>query len=203
MTSNASKNETARAILDAASRLFLQKGYLAVTTREIAAAADVNLGLIPYYFTSKENLAAAVIRDCNDRTYADVFCRLPENLGCAERLYLSTLLLWQQFSPAAMQFFIEYLAACGYTRVSDTFEKMADAVIADYGLQVSSTRHALYLHALKGAESQLLIGLHRGELETTPDEITRIILTNYFFNIGLTGDQIDAILENCRAFLQA
>ena len=195
------QNDTARSILEAAAALFLQKGYRKVTTREIAAAANVNLGLIPYYFTSKENLAASVMRDFNDQAYAVVFRRLPQGLGCAERLYLSTQLLWQQFSEDAMNFFIEYLEVCGYTRVSETFEHMAAEVLDCYALSVPSAQHALYLHALKGAESRLLIGLHRGQLQTSFGEITRIILTKYFFNIGLTSGQIDNILDGCRSYL--
>ena len=195
------QNETARSILHAAADLFLQKGYHKVTTREIAAAAGVNLGLIPYYFTSKENLAAAVVRDINDRAYAAIFRDLPQGLGCAERLYLSTQLLWQQFSPEAMDFFIEYLEICGYTRVSETFEHMAAEVLDHYALSVPDAQHTLYLYALKGAESQLLIGLHKGQLETTFGEITRLILTNYFFNIGLSSQQINRILDGCRSYL--
>ncbi len=192
---------SARAILDAAAQLFIQKGYRKVTTREIAAAAGVNLGLIPYYYTSKENLAAAVMRDANDQAYAAVFRTLPEDLGCAERLYLSTLLLWKQFSGEAMVFFLDYLECCGYTQVSKTFEHMAEEVLCHYGLHIEPHRHALFLHALKGAESQMLIALHKGELQATQEEISRIILTNYFYNIGLSDVQIRSILQNSEKYI--
>jgi AcrR family transcriptional regulator len=49
-------------LLDAAELLFAERGYNGASTREIAAAAKANLGSIPYYFGSKENLLKEVIR---------------------------------------------------------------------------------------------------------------------------------------------
>lgn len=53
---------TKEALLDAAEMLFAKDGYTAVSTREIAKAADVNLGAIDYYFSSKSQLFIEVIR---------------------------------------------------------------------------------------------------------------------------------------------
>ncbi len=43
-------------ILDAALAAFAERGFDGATTRAIAAAAGVNLGLIPYYFADKQGL---------------------------------------------------------------------------------------------------------------------------------------------------
>jgi AcrR family transcriptional regulator len=48
-------------LLDAAERLFAEHGYDGVALRKIAGAARVNLGTIPYFFGTKENLFKAVI----------------------------------------------------------------------------------------------------------------------------------------------
>jgi len=45
-----------QSILDAAEKVFLEKGYLKVTTAEIAREAGVNHALLHYYFRTKENL---------------------------------------------------------------------------------------------------------------------------------------------------
>ena len=51
------KDLTAEAKIKAAAlKLFTQKGFDAVKTREIAAEAGINLALLNYYFRSKENL---------------------------------------------------------------------------------------------------------------------------------------------------
>lgn len=52
--------ETRKKILDAAQKLFAQKGYEGVSMREIAAEGGVNLASIVYYFESKDGLYEAV-----------------------------------------------------------------------------------------------------------------------------------------------
>ena len=49
-------NETRELILRTALPVFAQKGFDGATTREIATAADVSHGLIPYYFGTKGKL---------------------------------------------------------------------------------------------------------------------------------------------------
>ena len=43
-------------LLEKAEELFAEKGYHAVTVREITAAANCNMGAVNYYFTSKKQL---------------------------------------------------------------------------------------------------------------------------------------------------
>lgn len=55
------KVDRREALLEAATELFVEKGYAAAGTREIADRAGVNLGMIPYYFGSKGKLFVAVV----------------------------------------------------------------------------------------------------------------------------------------------
>lgn len=48
-------------ILDVAEKLFADNGFEAVSVREIAKAASINIAMISYYFGSKENLYKEVI----------------------------------------------------------------------------------------------------------------------------------------------
>ncbi len=50
------------ALLNAGARLFSEKGYLAVSTRELTEEAGVNLGSIQYHFGSKSKLFIETIR---------------------------------------------------------------------------------------------------------------------------------------------
>jgi AcrR family transcriptional regulator len=62
MASQAERREaTARAVLEAAMRLFGEAGFDAVTVDEIAAAAGVAKGAVYHYFPSKEALFEAVL----------------------------------------------------------------------------------------------------------------------------------------------
>lgn len=59
--SRPARNETAGRILDAALDVFSERGFDGTGTREIASRAGVNLGLIKYYFDSKEKLWKAAV----------------------------------------------------------------------------------------------------------------------------------------------
>jgi AcrR family transcriptional regulator len=55
------KDSSRERLLDAAEALFAEIGYAGISVREISARADVNLGSIPYYFGTKENLLKEVL----------------------------------------------------------------------------------------------------------------------------------------------
>src|SRR4051812_40816739 len=58
----AGDSKTRTALLDAASKLMLEEGYAAVTTRKVAASAGANQGLVYYYFRTMDELFLAVFR---------------------------------------------------------------------------------------------------------------------------------------------
>jgi AcrR family transcriptional regulator len=60
MAKNGQK-ETKDLILDAAEKLFAEKGFSATSLRQITSAADVNLAAVNYHFGSKEALIDAII----------------------------------------------------------------------------------------------------------------------------------------------
>ena len=55
------KNDTAQALLDAATELFVYQGYDATSVRAITQKANANLGAITYHFGSKDALVEAVV----------------------------------------------------------------------------------------------------------------------------------------------
>ena len=56
------KNEVVVAVLSAARKLFAERGYAAVSVRDIAAAANINHGLIHRHFGSKDRILHAVLQ---------------------------------------------------------------------------------------------------------------------------------------------
>ncbi len=54
---------TEQKIIEAARKIFTQKGYAAAKTRDIAEEAGINLALLNYYFGSKENLFKQVVNE--------------------------------------------------------------------------------------------------------------------------------------------
>jgi AcrR family transcriptional regulator len=68
---NFEKKTTRQALLEAAEVLFSQSEYSAVSTRNIAEAASVNLGSIKYHFGSKAQLFIEVVREVMARREDD------------------------------------------------------------------------------------------------------------------------------------
>jgi len=62
-TSTHTETERYKAILQAAERLFVERGYHGVSIEQIANAAGVSKGLVHYHFTSKEHLIVCILED--------------------------------------------------------------------------------------------------------------------------------------------
>lgn len=66
---DSSSENTLEAILDGARRLFSERGYAAVTNKDLASAAGVTTGALYHYVDSKLDLYLAVHRDTQSRIY--------------------------------------------------------------------------------------------------------------------------------------
>jgi AcrR family transcriptional regulator len=60
-------HDTEQALLDAAERLLVDVGAAGITTRQVAAAAGTNHGLVHYYFGSVEQLLVRVLERFTER----------------------------------------------------------------------------------------------------------------------------------------
>jgi TetR/AcrR family transcriptional repressor of mexJK operon len=67
-----------RAILDAATEVFLQKGYLATNMDEIAALAAVSKQTVYKNFPGKETLFVEIVRSVTDRASDRVHSEMPD-----------------------------------------------------------------------------------------------------------------------------
>lgn len=64
---------TEERIIEAARKVFMQKGYAATRTRDIAEEAGINLALLNYYFRSKEKLFHQVMIEKFHQLFGVVF----------------------------------------------------------------------------------------------------------------------------------
>ena len=73
-------SSTKARILTAAERVFATKGFAGASTREIAAAARVNISSLHYHWESKETLYFAVFQNIYDRILDLVRRSIPTRL---------------------------------------------------------------------------------------------------------------------------
>lgn len=107
------ENDTADKIVNTAIPLFAQKGFVAVSIREIADAAQVNSSAISYYFKGKEGLYQAVLE--KNFSPVDKLLKTVEkmnNLNTIERLtrYAQCVAIIHRESPFFARFMNSELA---------------------------------------------------------------------------------------------
>jgi AcrR family transcriptional regulator len=64
------REDAEQRFLDAAERLLVRVGYTGITTRKLAEEADLNHGLVHYYFGSMQELLLQVLERFTDRLIA-------------------------------------------------------------------------------------------------------------------------------------
>ena len=107
---DADEPDARTALLDAAERLMLSEGYAAVTSRRVAAEADVNAGLVYYYFGPMDNLFVEVFR----RSAARMLGRQAEALASDQPLWALWDLIRDQTNTALN---LEFLALGNHRKV--------------------------------------------------------------------------------------
>ena len=105
----ATDSKTRGRLLDAAEHLLLEEGYAAVTSRRVAAQADLKPQLVHYYFRTMDDL------------FLEVFRRRAEaNLERVERAVAtdgSLRTLWQlNADPRGARFTIEFVALANHRK---------------------------------------------------------------------------------------
>ena len=115
--------DTRQEIIDAARRLFAERGYGGVTNKQLAAAAGITPGALYHYVASKLDLYVCVHRDLQRKIYG----RFVEAVGGTESLtmFFGTVRVDVRRFPEIQQ----RLAASEAGR-QDFFASLADAGIA-------------------------------------------------------------------------
>jgi TetR/AcrR family transcriptional regulator len=107
------EKDTALKIIESATLLFADKGYHAVSVREVAKAADVNVSAISYYFAGKDGLYLETL----EKQFEPVAAMLEElvkleNADALTKLwkYAQSTISMQSVSPYLMRFWHSELA---------------------------------------------------------------------------------------------
>lgn len=80
------KEQRRKAILKAARKLFIKKGYNSVTVANIAKKADLSKGAIYLYFSSKEEICAQILLDEIEKFHQKTFYLFDDGKSATEVL---------------------------------------------------------------------------------------------------------------------
>jgi TetR/AcrR family transcriptional regulator, biofilm operon repressor len=199
------ENPTAKLILNSATELFLKNGYKSVTMRDIASHANVNLGLVTYHFTTKDNLAKQVYFHMMNCVYKTIDTIDMSNIPTNEKIYISTILSWRyvENNEEYSKFFYEFYESAGPFEIpSKKFIEMSYKVILEHGLKISRAENEIYYTAMNGAEWLLILKRYKKEIHITLEEMLNILYSNYLYNIGLSDKVIAETVKNSLKFLK-
>jgi AcrR family transcriptional regulator len=91
--------ETRQRILDAALKLFHDRGFEAATMRDIAQEAGVATGAAYYYFQSKDAIVMEFYRRSSAEMQPQIEAALENAAGLEERLRETIRVKWSHFEP--------------------------------------------------------------------------------------------------------
>lgn len=141
---------TRDAILDAAERLFGEKGYDSTTMDQIAASAKVAKGAVYHHFTAKRDVFEAVFEAVSSRLVHSVGAGTRSDVGVIEQLILATEL---------------YFRLCGDTATAQITLRDAPSVL---GYERWSELDALHFGGQVSAA--LALAMAAGAIEQQPVE---------------------------------
>jgi len=155
--------DTRSLILEAARDRLLADGYAGLSTRKVAAEAEVPLSQLHYHFGSKDGLILALLEEENRR-----------RLDRQTRMYAEKLPLWQRYEQACD--FLEDDLESGYVRVLQEMiaAGWSNAQIGEAVGDLLSGWYALLIEVAREAERRY------GPLGPfTADEVATLIGTTF------------------------
>ncbi|WP_273379352.1 TetR/AcrR family transcriptional regulator [Symbiobacterium thermophilum] len=189
-------------ILDAALRLFAEKGYAAATNAEIARAAGVTAAALYYYFPSKEELFRAAVRQHIGRfvpTIKELTEQGPADSGSPEsfRSILRSALAF--FTEEKIQMVLRIVLAEGPRR-PEIRQIWIDQISGIFELLAPFMMNAIASGRIRPVDPRLIFVLLQGPMMSTV--IVRDLLQVPVLQ-GLTDDAVvDAVLETTLAGLR-
>lgn len=186
-------------ILEAGKSLFLTKGYRTTTTREIAEKAEVNLGLIPYYYKKKENIARIIYSEMLsgfllEEKYNEVYLEDPIEKLFWCYLYISLRLV----ETSEYDFYYDLLEADVIPKTSQEYTKVTIREIAEqYRYDIDENQIEIIGNVMKSVEYSLLLQKKQKIYEISHVEVNRKAVEIIVFFLGMDKKDIDGKLNGC------
>lgn len=163
------KDAKRTAMMQAAVRVFAEKGYHAATVRDIVAAADVAIGTFYFYFPDKETLFVHLFEETSDFLLQSIQQAInsrstwPQQAQAGLQAYVNIAL----YEPAIVQLLL--ISGVGAVptlatkhlafrqRLIKTWQRPLDAALAQNKIGIRQTRRTA--EALAGAFDEVILNL--------------------------------------------
>lgn len=187
-------------ILRSACRLFMEQGFRKTSVRQIAEDAGVSLGLIPYYFKSKDNLA--IIFHIRIRERCLTYVNEKFDVDRDPHSYLAALIYLEfavHMSAPIYKLYHDFLECGIYEKyLLTTGTEILERILKIEGKVIDHDQLLLYsVFVCGGLEKALVINKARGLFPTIPyEDIPEHIFRN---SVGAFSSDKDAISRSLAA----
>jgi AcrR family transcriptional regulator len=176
-------------IMRAAARILVREGYEALTTNRVAYEAGASVGSLYQYFSSKQELVAALLDDHIERTMRQVREEMPHlSLLPVERAvprFVELMIASHRVDPELHRVFVEQLPRIGdFAKIEASLNEglvLAEAYFRAHAADIRPQNHALSAYLLVHTVEALTHSavLNKPELLATPEfvrELSALIL---------------------------
>lgn len=186
--------------------LFYEKGIKATSYNDICEAADINRGLIPYYFKSKNNIAIEVLRDFVDSMEGAVSEWWgPDAMVQPERNIMIELLMFRLLAEdeRACRFYSEIRADGAFHESTLKIQEGVMRTLAQgSGVQVSNAALRTVTSMVEGTETELVQAVYHGYLEESIEDMVRRDISCCFFLLGVDSKTVEAWCDHVFALAE-
>lgn len=186
---------TRRRIYEVAKRLFYEKGVKKTSYNDICEAAEVNRGLIPYYFKSKNNIAAEVHEEFVVNMENAILSQWGDELSQPERNIMTELFEFRLLASDEniCRFYSE-------VRTNDDFQEstlgvqaaVMEELVEGASIDISPEALRTVVVMVQGTETELVQAVRYDYLSEDIDTIVRRDIRCCYFLLGMELAQVDA-----------
>ena len=184
------ENRTSERIIEACGRLFYEKGYINTSYDDICREANINRGLIHYYFKNKSNITTQLEKKIGERRYQLLEADTENLENEVVNLYWSYARLKEIYTDyPVLCYYLESYLDINMFQNSEVFE--IQKINSQRNLQKvtleKSKENCCYL---RGAERFLVYAYAKGFLQSDVDTICDVYLTMKLKLYGYKEEEI-------------
>lgn len=180
--------ETKENIINVSKELFYELGYTKATVQKIADTAQIPLGLIPYYFKTKDN----IVLEINSKFYLEIYEFVNSRLNIKKNSYLKLFIVTSLYYRIILRddnnkrFFYEVLRnKSNFRSLSYSIERIYWMISRENNNNFTQIDLDCIMIAEFGARRELLLNYFEDKLQIDVDYLVETLssVTGRFFSI--------------------
>ncbi|HCX65718.1 MAG TPA: hypothetical protein DHN33_10980 [Eubacteriaceae bacterium] len=198
--------ETKENIINVSKQMFYDLGYTKSTVQKIADNANIPLGLIPYYFKTKDN----IVLEINSKFYLEIYEFVNSRLNVKRNSYLKLFIVTSIYYDIILsdennkRFFYQVLRnKSNFRSLSYSIERVYKMIAKENDIDFDQTDIDCIMLAEFGARRELLLYYCEEKLDVELDYLIKKLasLTGRFF--GIPGDVIEDYYQQSNEFRES